>query len=106
MNIVAVGMIAHLVFMDETLTEISFKINQGISISLLYLVIFIDLNYFVKFPIPYIFWYFVMGLTLATTIMHPRLNIKYQLVNINKWNSATDRLQYCAGLRMLLARKK
>lgn len=103
MNIIAIGMIAHLLFMDETLTLISTKINAGISLSLIYLIVFIDLNYLVSFPIPYIFWYGVMAFTLTTCIMYPNISIRYQLTNINKWNSATDRIQYCAGLRRLLS---
>lgn len=43
---------------------------------------------------------------VSTSVMIPRLNIRYQLMNINKWNSAADRLQYCSGLRMLLSLPK
>lgn len=106
MNAIAVALIAHLLFLDETLTELVTKIHQGLSISLLYLLVFIDLNHFVGFPLPYLLWYFMLIFIVSTSIMIPRLNIKYQLMNINKWNSAADRLQYCAGLRTLLSLPK
>ena len=102
MNVSCVVILGILGFVCETRTSLSTGINWGVTLSITSLVLLIDFNYIFSMPLSYMFWGLFAVITMVACMLCGEIPLKYQLHNINKWNSAPDRLHYCLGLRNLL----